>query len=137
MNSIRTDFEMSPFPDRSGAKQALKPVPIDRRPLDNEYAWKGNPYAVDGWLKPARHLDTVRLISDETVAPLAGARVLRLSASHERTFVAYAETDRGIFVTRDGGMSWRASTEKPALPIRRKIYRRRYRAGAFRWRHGK
>jgi hypothetical protein len=46
---------------------------------------------------------------------LAGAKVLRLSASRERTFVVYAETDRGIFVTRDGGMSWRASTEKPGF----------------------
>jgi hypothetical protein len=138
MNSIRTDIEMSPFPDRSGTKQALKPVPIDRRPFDNEYAWKGNPYAVDGWLKPA--VTSIQFACDDPMVAwfsdanghahmtrdgmktwtdvdygLAGAKVLRLSASRERTFVVYAETDRGIFVTRDGGMSWRASTEKPAF----------------------
>ncbi len=53
MNSIRPEIEMNPFVDRGNAKQALKPVPIDQRPLDNEYAWKGNPYQVDGWLKPS------------------------------------------------------------------------------------
>ena len=138
MNSIRADIEMSPFPDRSGAKQALKPVPIDRRPLDNEYAWKGNPYAVDGWLKPT--VTSIQFACDDPMVAwysdangraymtrdgmktwtevdygLAGAKVLRLSASRERTFVVYAGTDRGVFVTRDGGMSWRASTEKPAF----------------------
>src|SRR2546421_3037477 len=53
MNSIRPEIEASPYPDRGGQKQATKPVPIDQRPLDNEYAWKGNPYQMDGWLLPA------------------------------------------------------------------------------------
>jgi hypothetical protein len=30
------------------AETAAKPIPIDERPLDNEYAWKGNPYQMDG-----------------------------------------------------------------------------------------
>lgn len=135
MNSIRTDMEMSPYPDRSGAKQALKPVPIDQRPYDNEYAWKGNPYAVDGWLKPA--VTSIQFACDDPLVAwfsdssgrayftrdgmkswtevsfgLAGAKVLRLSASRERTFIVSAETDRGLFVSRDGGMSWRASADK-------------------------
>jgi hypothetical protein len=138
MNSIRAEIALSPYPDRSGAKQAVKPVPIDQRPYDNEYAWKGNPYAVDGWLKPA--VTSIQFACDDPLVAwysdangrawmtrdgmkswtevdygLAGAKVLRLYASRERTFVVYAETDRGIFVTRDGGMSWRASTEKPAF----------------------
>jgi len=37
---------------------------------------------------------------------LLGARVKRLAASRLRTFVVWAETDRGIAITRDGGMSW-------------------------------
>src|SRR5581483_2407936 len=50
MNSIRPDMEVSPYSERGGQKQAAKPIPIDQRPLDNEYAWKGNPYQMDGWL---------------------------------------------------------------------------------------
>ena len=136
MNSIRKDIEISPFEDRGHAKQAVKPVPIDERPLDNEYAWKGNPYALDGWLKPAvtsiqfacddpqvawfsdatgrayMSRDGMKTWSDVSFG-LLGAKVHRLAASKERTFVIYAETDRGVFVSRDGGMSWRASDEKP------------------------
>lgn len=133
MNSIRTDIEISPFPDRGRAKQAVKPVPIEQRPLDNEYAWKGNPYALDGWLKPA--VTSIQFsCDDEQVAwfsdanghayftrdgmktwtdvswGLAGAKVQHLAASKERTFVVFAETDRGVFVSRDGGMSWRTAS---------------------------
>jgi hypothetical protein len=52
MNSLRTDIELNPNVDRSRQKQAAKPLPIDQRPHDNEYEWKGNPYRLDGWLKP-------------------------------------------------------------------------------------
>jgi hypothetical protein len=136
MNSIRSDIEVSPFPDRGRAKQAVKPVPIDQRPLDNEYTWKGNPYALDGWLKPAVTSfafacddPLVTWFSDsagrayltrdgmntwtEVDLGLAGAKVLRVAASRERTFVIDAETDRGVFTSRDGGLSWRASAERP------------------------
>jgi hypothetical protein len=133
MNSIRTDIEISPFPDRGGAKQAVKPVPIDQRPLDNEYAWKGNPYALDGWLKPA--VTSLQFSCDDPLAAwfsdanghafftrdgmkswtdvswgLLGAKVQRLAASKERSFVVFAETGRGIFMSRDGGMSWSAAS---------------------------
>jgi hypothetical protein len=141
MNSIRSDLEMSPFPDRGGAKQAVKPVPIDQRPLDNEYAWKGNPYATDGWLRPA--VTSIQFACDDPLVAwfseeggraymtrdgmrswteidfgLEGAKVLRLAASKERTFVIYAETDRGVFVSRDGGMSWRAPEDHPPFADR-------------------
>jgi hypothetical protein len=138
MNSIRTDIEMSPFPDRGNGKQAAKPVPMDVRPLDNEYAWKGNPYAVDGWLKPS--VTSLQFACDDSQVVwfsdasgraymtrdgmktwtevsfgLEGAKVQRLVASPTRTFVVWAETDRGVMITRDGGMSWRSATEnKPA-----------------------
>jgi len=140
MNSIRKDIEISPFPDRGGATQAVKPVPIDQRPLDNEYAWKGNPYATDGWLKPA--VTSIQFACDDPMVAwfsdatghahmtrdgmktwvdvswgLLGAKVLRLAVSKERTFVVFAETDRGVFVSRDGGMSWRAAEEKPIFEL--------------------
>ena len=133
MNSIRTDIEISPFPDRGRAKQAVKPVPIEQRPLDNEYAWKGNPYALDGWLKPA--VTSIQFSCDDAQVAwfsdanghayftrdgmktwtdvswgLTGAKVQHLAASKERTFVVFAETDRGVFVSRDGGMSWRTAS---------------------------
>jgi hypothetical protein len=136
MNSIRTDVEMSPFEDRGHDKQAAKPVPIDQRPLDNEYAWKGNPYAVDGWLKPA--VTSIQFACDDPLVAwfsdangkafmtrdgmetwvevsrgLMGAKVKRLAASKTRTFVVWAETDHGIAITRDGGISWKASEDKP------------------------
>lgn len=137
---MNRDIELSPFEDRGKAKQAAKPVPIDRRPLDNEYAWKGNPYAVDGWLKPDvtsiqfacddaqvawfsdstgrayMTRDGMRTWTDVSVG-LMGAKVKRLAASKSRTFVVWAETDRGIAITRDGGMSWRSSEDKPVFDL--------------------
>ena len=49
----RRDIEINPNADRGSQKQSARPVPIDQRPLDNEYAWKGNPYQMDAWLLPA------------------------------------------------------------------------------------
>src|SRR5690349_2694124 len=129
MNSLRSDLETNPFADRAGQKQAAKPVPIDRRPLDNEYAWKGNPYQMDGWLKPAitafefscddplvawfsdaqGRLYTTRdgmKSWDDRSAGLMGAHVRNIAPSPTRTFVLYAETDHGTLFTRDGGLSW-------------------------------
>ena len=40
---------------------------------------------------------------------LLGARVRNIRVSDHRTYVLWAETDRGIMLTRDGGMSWRAA----------------------------
>ncbi|MDB6038383.1 MAG: hypothetical protein JWM99_2224 [Verrucomicrobiales bacterium] len=141
MNSLRKDIELNPYADRQGQKQSAQPVPINRRPLDNEYAWKGNPYQLDGWLKPA--LRMIQFASDDaTVAwacdssgrifmtrdggknwrdmstGLMGASVESILASTNRTFVVYAKTDRGIMVTRDGGLSWRtaAASDTPAFP---------------------
>lgn len=118
-------------------------MPIDQRPLDNEYAWKGNPYAVDGWLRPA--VTSIQFACDDRMVAwfsdadgraymtrdgmktwtevdfgLEGAKVWRLAASAERTFVVYADTDRGVFVSRDGGMSWRGTSAKPRFADREK-----------------
>jgi hypothetical protein len=140
MNSILKDIELSPYPDRGGQKQAAKPVPMDERPLDNEYAWKGNPYAVDGWLKPA--VTSIQFSCDDPQVMwfsdaggrvyltrdgtntwqdvswgLMGAHVRNLAASPARTFVLYADTDRGVMITRDGGLSWRSTDEKPQFKV--------------------
>jgi hypothetical protein len=135
MNSLRADLETNPFADRMGQKQSAKPIPINERPLDNEYAWKGNPYQMDGWLKPAITAlrfscddPQVAWFSDSTgriymtrdgmktwhdmSAGLMGARVKNIAPSETRTFVLYAETDRGPASTRDGGMHWQIAAEE-------------------------
>lgn len=132
MNSLRTDIEISPGGDRLRQKQSLRPLPMDQRPLDNEYEWKGNPYRLDGWPKPTlraiavacddpqvawfadsqgrvyRTLDGGRSWHPMTTG-LMGATVQNLVASQERTFVLWAQTSGGVFVSRDGGDSWRAA----------------------------
>jgi hypothetical protein len=134
MNSLRKDIELNPAADRQGQKQSAKPLPINQRPLDNEYAWKGNPYQLDGWLKPSIRmaqfsaddlkvawvLDSAGRIlftrdggeSWRDVAPgLMGASIQAIAASTNRTFVIHAKTDRGIAISRDGGLSWRVAAE--------------------------
>jgi hypothetical protein len=136
MNSIRPDIELNPYVDRASQKQGAKPVPIDQRPLDNEYAWKGNPYQLDGWLLPA--ITALELSCDDPNVAwfsdangrvymtrddmkswqdvswgLLGARVRNIKASDQRTYVIWADTDRGVMMSRDGGMSWRAASGDP------------------------
>ena len=143
MNSLRSDLQTNPFADRMNQKQAAKPIPINERPLDNEYAWKGNPYEMDGWLKPAITAlafscddPQVAWFSDATgriymtrdamqnwddmSAGLMGARVKNIAPSASRTFVLYANSDRGPVLTRDGGMHWRSAADEtlPAFPER-------------------
>jgi hypothetical protein len=155
MNSL-TAMEVNPNADRQRQKQAAKPIPIDQRPLDNEYAWKGNPYVMDGWLKP--DLTSIQTSCDDPMVAwfsdstgrvymtrdgwstwsdmsvgLMGARVRNLHASAARTFMLYADTDRGVAVTRDGGMSWRAlsSDEPPAFARMDMSLPQRYRGQEF------
>jgi photosystem II stability/assembly factor-like uncharacterized protein len=54
----------------------------------------------------------------EMSSGLMGARVQNFVASAKRTFVLHAETDRGVFLSRDGGMSWRpaAAEDRPTMP---------------------
>jgi hypothetical protein len=130
MNSLRKEIELNPAADRQGQKQSARPIPINQRPLDNEYAWKGNPYQLDGWLKPALRMVQVS-VDDPAVAwicdsagrilftrdggeqwqdvssGLMGASVQSIRASTNRTFVLHAQTDKGIMLSRDGGLSWR------------------------------
>jgi hypothetical protein len=132
MNSIRKDIEVIATPGRGGTTQAraVKPLPINVRPYDNEYAWKGTVYQLDGWLKPivtamqfACDDPKVAWFCDTTGRTyltldggqswqnvnnqMMGAAVQNLAASPSRTFVLYAKTSAGVLVTRDGGLSWR------------------------------
>src|SRR5262249_11551997 len=50
----------------------------------------------------------------DVTAGLMGAAAQDLIASPKRTFVLYARTDRGVCITRDGGMSWRPAPAKEA-----------------------
>jgi hypothetical protein len=136
MNSLRADLERNPF--ARGETQSARPIPINQRPLDNEYAWKGNPYQMDNWLKPTVTMfqfscddPLVAWFSDsngalfmtldggqswrDVSAGLRGARVQNIAASSRRTFVLHAQTDQGVFLSRDGGLSWRPAPEGEAV----------------------
>ena len=135
MNSLRTDMERNPY----ARKEILsaQPIPMNLRPLDNEYAWKGNPYQMDGWLKPTVTMfqnscddPLVAWFSDSTgkifmtldggatwrdmTSGLRGASVKNITASTNRTYILHARTDQGTFITRDGGMSWRPAAADDA-----------------------
>ncbi len=130
MNSRRKDIKMLPTEASSGRRLSTTPLPINQRPHDNEYEWKGNPYQLDGWLKPA--VTAMQFACDDphvawfadsggrvfltldrggswrNMSPaLRGAAVRKLLVSRTRTFVLWAETNQGVLLSRDGGMSWR------------------------------
>jgi hypothetical protein len=144
MNSLRKELELNPNSSQRNGKQSAKPIPMNQRPLDNEYAWKGNPYQLDGWLKPSVTMwqfscddPLVFWFSDsagrifmtlnggkewqDVSAGLVGARVQNIAASAKRTFLLHAQTDKGVFVSRDGGLSWRPASaeDKPVFPSQR------------------
>jgi hypothetical protein len=144
MNSLRKDIEQNSHADRQGSKQSAHPLPVNVRPLDNEYTWKGNPYQLDAWFKPivtafevscddplvAWFTDSngrIYMTRDgwkswsDLAGDLMGARVKNITASKTRTLVLHADTDKGAFITRDGGMSWRTAREAPAFPKREPV----------------
>jgi hypothetical protein len=132
MNSLRSDIEQNPYAKEE--RLSAHPLPMDQRPLDNEYVWKGNPYQLDGWLKPTVimfqgscddplvswfcdstgavfiTLDGAKTWRDMT-GGLRGLRVQNILASRQRTFVLNAQTGQGLFLSRDGGMSWRPAPD--------------------------
>ncbi|MGD9857470.1 MAG: WD40/YVTN/BNR-like repeat-containing protein [Planctomycetaceae bacterium] len=137
MNSLRDDIELNPEASRSNRPQSARPLPINERPLDNEYVWKGDPYQLDGWLKPAVTAFAFSCDDPQVVwfadsagrlfmtldgaenwqsmmTGLRGASVQNIVASDTRTFVLWAKTSEGVFLTRDGGMSWRPAPQDDA-----------------------
>jgi sialidase-1 len=108
---------------------------MNEQPLDNEYAWKGNPYRLDGWLKPT--VTVMQFACDDPQVAwfcdsagrayftrdrgqtwrnvsngMMGASVTNLVASKTRTFVVWAKTNKGTLLSHDGGLSWRDAGEK-------------------------
>jgi hypothetical protein len=154
MNSLRTDLQRNPFA-RDGNQSAL-PIPIHQRPLDNEYAWKGNPYQMDGWLKPSVTMfqnscddalvawfcdssGRIFMTRDggatwrDVSSGLRGASVRNISASTNRTFIVRAQTDQGNFITRDGGMSWRPSAAEDTASFPSQVFKEWREAGPGLW----
>ena len=131
MNSLRTDIE---FTTNRGRKEALLPLPVYQRAMDNEYEWKGSPFALDGWLS--------RIVSTVAVSPIdpyviyaadtsGGAyisldrgalwhtmsglpRVNEFLFSPDYQRIAFAATDSGIYRTMDGGSNWASVSAAPA-----------------------
>src|SRR5690242_20077987 len=89
MNSLRSDIERNPFARREVL--SAHPLPINQRPLDNEYAWKGNPYQMDGWLKPS-------------------VTMFRVSCD-DPSVAWFGDTSGQLFMTRDRAASWQNMTE--------------------------
>ena len=154
MNSLRPEMEMNPFADRMKQKQAAKPIPIHERPMDNEYAWKGNPYQMDGWLKPT--VTALRFSCDDPLVAwfsdsnghifitrdgmktwrdmssgMMDAHARNIEPSKTRTFVLYAETDRGPLLTRDGGMSWHKAPDADVPVFHKPDFAEWQRSGGF------
>lgn len=141
MNSLRKEIELNPFTVKDGRPQAANPLPMKDRPHDNEYVWKGNPYQLDGWLKPS--VTSLAFSADDPLVAwftdsggrlygtldggqswrnltngMMGATVQNITASKSRTFIVWAQTSNGILLTRDGGLSWRPAPaeDQPEFP---------------------
>ncbi|MCA9428550.1 MAG: hypothetical protein KC994_25960, partial [Candidatus Omnitrophica bacterium] len=123
MNSIREDIE---FTTDDRGKEALEPLPVHERRMDNEYHWKGSPFALDGWLsrivsivEVSPHDPFVQFAADtsggayvsldrgEMWAPMQGLpRVNDFLFSTDYPWIAFAASPSGIYRTMDGGESW-------------------------------
>jgi len=91
LNSIRRDIKIA---GRAGRRQvAEEPLPMNERPMDNEYQWKGNPYALDGWLSQP---------------------IVALAVSAEDPAVIYAVDGQGLlYRSLTGGKSWEEMAGAP------------------------
>ncbi|MGC8785598.1 MAG: WD40/YVTN/BNR-like repeat-containing protein [Armatimonadota bacterium] len=86
MNSLRKDIAI-----RDG--RAVEPLPLHESPRDNEFQWKGDPYALDGWLSRP---------------------VVSVAVSPEDGHVWFAlEANGTIYRTRDAGKTWRKIDTHP------------------------
>ncbi len=91
MNSLRRDIAI-----KDG--KAVEPLPLHESPRDNEFQWKGDPYALDGWLSRP---------------------VISVAVSLEDENVWFALEENGtVYRTRDGGKTWRKlDTLPPEKPL--------------------
>ncbi len=104
-------------------------LPINVRPLDNEYEWKNDGKQLDGWL--AERIVSLDLAPEDPVVRLVvsdqgqiyrsldgglhwenvsnglnGASVRRAVFSGRRLRIVYAASDRGVYRSLDGGLTW-------------------------------
>lgn len=118
VNSVRTDLG-----------ERRRPLPLNERPMDNEWNFKGDPWILDGWQTRAvttvvvsvldpqvrfaadsegylyRSLDGGRSWADAW-SGLGGARVRAVALSPRKLEFVLVATDRGLLVSRDGGLGW-------------------------------
>jgi hypothetical protein len=131
MNSIRTDIE---FVTEDGEKQAKDPLPVYERPSDNEYEWKGSPYALDRWqarivsvVEVSPHDPFVQFAADtsgDSYKSLTQGEVWHgmggLPKVHDFLFspdfpwIAFAATNGGVYRSLNQGESWSQTLAQPA-----------------------
>ena len=115
--------------DPKWRRLAGAPLPINVRPLDNEYEWKNDGTRLDGWLAErvvsldlAPEDPTVRVaVSDagqiyrslddglhweNITRGLDGAAARQAVFSQRRLRILFAATDRGVYRSLDGGLTW-------------------------------
>ena len=134
MNSIRTDIE---FHETDKGKESLHPLPVHERASDNEYEWKGSPYALDAWtsriasaLEISPHDPYVQFAADtsgssywsntkgEVWHGMEGLpRVHDFLFSPDYPWIAFAATEGGVYRTMDGGVRWSAAFNQPVLEL--------------------
>jgi len=136
MYSIRDDIEKVRDPE-TGGWIARDPLPMNARPLDNEYEWKNSPYQLDGWLSRAisalavapedpmvmlaaddrglvfRSLDGGATWGDVS-AGLGGAQARQVAFFGPRQRFVIAATSAGVYRSCDGGLTWRRVAGIPA-----------------------
>jgi photosystem II stability/assembly factor-like uncharacterized protein len=113
MNSIRQDIEFIAAQGRRVARDAL---PMNERPMDNEYQWKGSPYALDRWL----------------------ARVIvALDVAAEDPAVIHCLDSSGlVYRSLDGGATWQELASAPAGMCDLAVAKQRFRCMAAATRDG-
>jgi hypothetical protein len=134
MNSIRDDIEII---EVDGKAQAAEPLPVHERASDNEYEWKGSPFALDGWLtrtvtvfEVSPHDSYVQFAADrsagaywsntrgETWHEMTGLpQVHDFLFSVDYPWIAFAATDGGVYRTLDGGTHWSCTFAKPVKEL--------------------
>ena len=128
MNSLRPDVKLSRLTGRLTEPQAVRPLPLGQRPLDNEFEWKANPYRVDDWHQYRivsvagspdgstvfavdsegliyRSLDGARTWNDVS-ASLGRPKVRQVVVAGGSPPVILVLADKGVFRSADAGETW-------------------------------
>ncbi|MFV2065989.1 MAG: WD40/YVTN/BNR-like repeat-containing protein [Pirellulales bacterium] len=124
LNSLRNDIKF--VTGNRGRKEAADPLPVYQRSFDNEYEWKGSPFALDGWPSRVASIVEVSPLDPYVIfaADTSGGAYVSLDAgelwrpmgslprvndflfSPDYSAIAFAATDGGIYRTLDGGRGW-------------------------------